>query len=183
MFIPMSSGIRVRSPVTVRAVALVFVPHVIVSPKVWSPGFPNFVTCTPLSNSPPNTYVPCTPSTIFTHSKFSQIAMAPLAVPVTAATTAAAASSPPPPADADPAFPPPYPMATPHVKVSAIAFSADENTEGLVDGENVSFDAGARSASEEVSAAVTVASSAGGQLLPTFPRRDDRFGRRVQKTT
>lgn len=85
---------------------------------------------------------------------------------------------------------------TPHVKVSAIAFSAEENTDGLTTTTGVdtaSFDAGALSG--PVAGVAVVASAAfseasvpglsGGPLaLPlTLPSRDERFGWRVQNTT
>lgn len=146
-------------------------------------------------------HAPCAACTILTHSKFSHTAKAPLAVPVTATVTTPVA---PEPADGSPAKDfPPFPMATPHVKVSVIAFSADEKTHeesaapAAAEVETVSFDVGARSSISEdcfaagggVLAAVSEA-SAEALVLPlplplvlAFPRREERFGRRLQKRT
>lgn len=81
-------------------------------------------------------------------------------------------------------------MATPHVKVSAIAFSADEKTEEAfalaagAEAETVSFDAGALSVSGDCGSAAGVVVSDDGLLsVAAFPRREERFGLRVQKTT
>lgn len=73
-------------------------------------------------------------------------------------------------------------MATPHVKVSVIAFSAEEKTAAFAladaEAETVSFDAGALSVSGDCGEV-----SDDGLPMAAFPRRQERFGLRVQKTT
>ena len=102
------------------------------------------------------TYAPCAPGIIRTHSKFSHTTKAPLAVPVTVTAT-------------DEAEETSLPTETPQRNVSVRGFFSQEV-------KTASFDSGAFSEAEPSAVVVAL-------LLPPFaPRREVRFGRRVQKT-